>query len=112
MLTSLLLAVGAPADAAPRCSVTDRPVITRVADLPPAVRAAIKEPIADPGQPFNPNDVIWPDSPPSQRLICAYPVPGGFVIERAYGGRVSGRDRQTFRKTPTGFLNGDPHSWM
>ena len=88
MLTVLLIALPFPPFDAPACSVGDRPVIRRMAELPPGVSNQIG-PMADPNQPFRSTDVVerGEEHLPGRRLICGYAAADGYVIEFEQGGR-------------------------
>lgn len=81
-----LATTGHAAVPSPACSADDPGRIAQVAALPRWVRAALPTPMADRDQPFNSSDVIFPDSPPQRRLICAYRHDADWVVEYEQGG--------------------------
>ncbi len=103
MMPAILMVMSS---AAPHCSVLDRPVATRKADLPIEVRKALPEPMADPGEPFHVSDAVLPGQErwPWSRLICGYVVPDGYVIERERGGRGYSVGKIFLHRTSKGFF--------
>src|SRR4051794_12966977 len=59
----------------------------RKADLPPQALAALDFRMADSNEPFQSTDAI-PAGPrlPFRRLICAEPIPGGYLVRFEHGG--------------------------
>ena len=91
---------------APQCSEIGRSVARRMRDLPSGVQTAVPYRMADPTEPFHVTDVVGPGEAnwPWARLICGYPTPSGYVIEREQGGRGYNIGRLVLRSTPTGFV--------
>lgn len=96
MLLSLAPA-GNAAIPSPPCLADDPARIVRVAALPRWARAALPMPMADRDQPFNASDMIFPDSPPQRRLICAYRRNADWVVEYEQGGIGHFRKRVILR---------------
>ena len=99
----VLSAQAAAAQPVPRCSVVDRPIATRVRDLPAGVAAALPHAMADVGHPFNASDIL-DRANPSARLVCGYPVADGYVVEHERGGRAYNVATIRFRKTAKGYV--------
>ena len=72
-------------------SVCGANAVFRKADLPPPALAALRDPMVDPGEPFQISDDI-PRGPrlPFRRLICAEPTRDGYAVHFERGGRGYG----------------------
>ncbi len=81
--------------AAPAAATT--PVITRVADLPAEVRAALKTPMADAGAPWQVTDVIATPGLPLARLVGARRDGTTWTVDYERGGIAYSRHRLTLR---------------
>lgn len=101
----MLVMAATPPLAAPVCTVADRPVARRLADLPPTVRAGLPKALAEPGASFRRTDFVGPGEQalPTARLVCGYPTSDGYVVEREQGGRGYSVGLVRFRTIATGF---------
>jgi hypothetical protein len=106
MLPSFMFIAAAAASAsAPTCNAGGRPIATSLRELPASVRAALAHRVADRDQPFNISDAIaaGQERRPFMRLICGYPISGGYVVEREQGGRGYNVGKIVFDTTNAGY---------
>lgn len=88
----------------PRCVVPGAgPVVGRMVDLPPGVRAAligsVGQPMAEAGGPFNPSDIVR-DATPRSRFLRAYRVRDHWIVWIEQGGIGHGFRVLAFRDAP------------
>lgn len=98
----------------PRCVVPGAgPVVGRMVDLPPGVRAALMgsvgQPMAEAGGPFNPSDIVR-DGTPRSRFLRAYRVRDRWIVWIEQGGIGHGFRVLTFRDGAHGESVGLPVS--
>lgn len=101
----VLYAAALQSDPVPSCSVHDRPIVTKIIDLPPTVHTALPPGIADSGERFRSTDVTRPgeEAWPVLRLICGYSTEDGYIVEREQGGRGYNIARLVFSRSRAGF---------
>lgn len=98
----------------PRCVVPGAgPVVGRMVDLPPGVRAALMgsvgQPMAEAGGPFNPSDIVR-DGTPRSRFLRAYRVRDHWIVWIEQGGIGHGFRMLAFRDGAHGTSLGLPVS--
>jgi hypothetical protein len=93
----LLISTGG---AFPPCSVSNRPIASDPGTLPAWVRRQLPSPMARRNQPFNPSDMVPPNSPPRARFVCAYRSDDAWTVEYEQGGIGLFRKTVTLRPPP------------
>ena len=105
ILAVFVLASCAEVRKGPPCTVTGRPIVTQVSDLPLGVLKNLPDKMASADEAFNSTDYAsyWERNLPFMRLVCGYAIDGRYIVEEEHGTIAAGVGKIVFQKTPSGY---------